>query len=211
MKSLKGPHPHTFPEMTLIKMATLRPLIPVSELMERVKGIADSLAGGVSHASPQMAEGKGQKEGDIKLRDGSEPITVSREREERVEEKVEAHMELEEPGDTWKDFMQLVRKKRPPLASKLEHGKLIELNNSMVRIGFNNGIYLDMISKEDIKALEEMLNTYLSRSMNVVITPLVKERKAHEAVKKEQTRLPIIEEALKVFGGRIVAENMTSN
>ena len=68
-----------------------------------------------------------------------------------------------------------------------------------------------MISKEDIKALEEMLNGHLSRNMKVVVAPLVKERKVQEPIKKEQPRQPIIEEALKVFGGRIVEENMSSN
>ncbi len=198
-------------EMTLIKMATLRQLIPVSELMERVKGIADSLAGGYSHSSPQMTEGKGQKEENIDFRLETEQTPAPRDKEDRRGEKVEAHIELEEPGDTWKSFMHLVRKKKPPLASKLEHGRLIELSDSEVRIGFDKGIYLDMISKEEIKVLEEMLNGYLSRSMKVVIAPLVKERKAQEPLKREQTRQPIIEDALKVFGGRIIEERMASN
>lgn len=180
-------------EMTLIKMATLRQLIPVSELMERVK---------------DLEEGFGVRGLEKKEVSTSQSLNLSA---TVSKEKVEAHIELEEPGDTWKSFMHLVRKKKPPLASKLEHGRLIELSDSEVRIGFDKGIYLDMISKEEIKVLEEMLNGYLSRSMKVVIAPLVKERKAQEPVKIEQTRQPIIEDALKVFGGRIIEERMASN
>ncbi|MEK6726652.1 MAG: DNA polymerase III subunit gamma/tau [Deltaproteobacteria bacterium] len=191
-------------EMTLIKMATLRPLIPVSELLERVKGLEEGL--GVRGLGKKEVEKMRSLEAEKKI-STSQPLNLSA---SVSEEKVEAHIELEEPGDTWKSFMQLVRKKRPPLASKLEHGRLIELSDTEVRVGFDKGIYLDMISKEDIKALEEMLNGYLSRSMKVAIVPLVKESKAHEPVKKEQPRQPIIEEALKVFGGRIVAESMAS-
>ncbi|MBI4746225.1 MAG: hypothetical protein HY786_06755, partial [Deltaproteobacteria bacterium] len=201
-------------EMTLIKMATLRPLIPVSELLERVKGLEQGI--GKARSLERKEDEKIRSLEDEKKILTSQPLNLSTSQLHNFsiparEEKVEAHMELEEPGDTWKSFMQLVRKKRPPLASKLEHGRLIELSDTEVRVGFDKGIYLDMISKEEIKALEEMLNVYLSRSMKVVIAPLVKERKVQEPVKKEQTRHPIIEEALKVFGGRIVAENMASN
>ncbi|MBM2838972.1 MAG: polymerase subunit gamma and tau [Deltaproteobacteria bacterium] len=193
-------------EMTLIKMATLRPLVPIAELIERMKGLEEGI-GKVRRPEKKEDEKMGSLEDEKKILT-SQPLNLSI---PASDEKDSIFIELEEPGDTWKSFMQVVRKKRPPLASKLEHGKLIELNNSMVRIGFNNGIYLDMISKEDIKALEEMLNGYLSRSMKVVIAPLAKESKTHEPVKKEQTRQPIIEEALKVFGGRIVEEKMASN
>ena len=193
-------------EMTLIKMATLRPLIPVSELMEMVKGLEQGI--GKAWSLEKKEDEKMRSLEDEKKILTSQPLNLST---SVSKEKVEAHIELEEPGDTWKSFMQLVRKKRPPLASKLEHGRLIELSDTEVRIGFDKGIYLDMISKEDIKALEEMLNGHLSRSMKVVVAPLVKERKVQEPIKKEQPRQPIIEEALKVFGGRIVEENMSSN
>ena len=193
-------------EMTLIKMATLRPLIPVSELMEMVKGLEQGI--GKAWSLEKKEDEKMRSLEDEKKILTSQPLNLST---SVSKEKVEAHIELEEPGDTWKSFMQLVQKRRPPLASKLEHGRLIELSDTEVRIGFDKGIYLDMISKEDIKALEEMLNGHLSRSMKVVVAPLVKERKVQEPIKKEQPRQPIIEEALKVFGGRIVEENMSSN
>jgi len=193
-------------EMTLIKMATLRPLIPVSELMEMVKGLEQGI--GKAWSLEKKEDEKMRSLEDEKKILTSQPLNLST---SVSKEKVEAHIELEEPGDTWKSFMQLVQKRRPPLASKLEHGRLIELSDTEVRIGFDKGIYLDMISKEDIKALEEMLNGHLSRNMKVVVAPLVKERKVQEPIKKEQPRQPIIEEALKVFGGRIVEENMSSN
>jgi len=201
-------------EMTLIKMATLRPLIPVSELMEMVKGLEQGI--GKAWSLEKKEDEKMRSLEDEKKILTSQPLNLSTSQLHNLsiparEEKVEAHIELEEPGDTWKSFMQLVQKRRPPLASKLEHGRLIELSDTEVRIGFDKGIYLDMISKEDIKALEEMLNGHLSRSMKVVVAPLVKERKVQEPIKKEQPRQPIIEEALKVFGGRIVEENMSSN
>ena len=193
-------------EMTLIKMATLRPLIPVSELMEMVKGLEQGI--GKAWSLEKKEDEKMRSLEDEKKILTSQPLNLST---SVSKEKVEAHIELEEPGDTWKSFMQLVQKRRPPLASKLEHGRLIELSDTEVRIGFDKGIYLDMISKEDIRVLEEMLNGHLSRSMKVVVAPLVKERKVQEPIKKEQPRQPIIEEALKVFGGRIVEENMSSN
>ena len=201
-------------EMTLIKMATLRPLIPVSELMEMVKGLEQGI--GKAWSLEKKEDEKMRSLEDEKKILTSQPLNLSTSQLHNLsiparEEKVEAHIELEEPGDTWKSFMQLVQKRRPPLASKLEHGRLIELSDTEVRIGFDKGIYLDMISKEDIKALEEMLNGHLSRNMKVVVAPLVKERKVQEPIKKEQPRQPIIEEALKVFGGRIVEENMSSN
>lgn len=200
-------------EMTLIKMATLRPLIPISELMKRVKEIEEGVGGAYGHPASEKAEGGRQKEEiDDDVRHESAQIPIPRDREDRSGEKIEAHhIELEEPGDAWKDFLQLVRKKRPPLASKLGHGKLLELNDSEIKVGFNNGIYLDMISKEDIKVLEEMLSAHLNRSMRVVTVPLIKESKAPAPVKKEQPRQPIVEEALKVFGGRVVEEPRASN
>ena len=80
------------------------------------------------------------------------------------------------------------------------------MNESEIKIGFIKTIYLDMISKDDIKAVEEMLSGYLSRNVRVTAIPVIQENKVREPVKREQPRQPIIEEALKVFGGRIIEE-----
>lgn len=192
-------------EMTLIRMATLRSLVPIAELIERVKGLEEGKVGAYSNTHVQKPEVRSQK-ADSNL----EREQLPSHKEEVVEkEEVASHIEMEEPEETWKGFLRFVQKKRPPLASKLEHGKLIELNESEIKIGFTKTIYLDMISKEDIKAVEEMLSGYLSRNVRVTAIPMVQENKVGEVVKRERPqppRQPIIEEALKVFGGRVIEE-----
>jgi len=186
-------------EMTLIRMATLRPLVPIAELIERVKGLEEGKVRAYGNTSVQKSEARSQK---------TDPNLEREQYKEDVVEKEEvaSHIEMEEPEETWKGFLRFVQKKRPPLASKLEHGKLIELNESEIKIGFIKTIYLDMISKDDIKAVEEMLSGYLSRNVRVTAIPVIQENKVREPVKREQPRQPIIEEALKVFGGRIIEE-----
>ena len=193
-------------EMTLIKMATLRPLVPIAELIERVKGLEEGKIGGYGDTPVQKPEVRSQKASSNLER---EQVPLSKE-EVVVKEEAASHIEMEEPGDVWKSFLQFVRKKKPPLASKLEHGRLIELNESEMKIGFGKAIYLDMITKEDIKAVEEMLSGYLNRNIRMTVIPVPQENKAQEPVKK-QPRQPIIEEALKVFGGKVIEENRVSN
>jgi DNA polymerase-3 subunit gamma/tau len=214
-------------EMTLMRMATLRPLIPIFELIERVEGIEKGVVGAYGHTPKKMdvraqhaAPFQGQRiekaASAVKAREDAAPDFVSEQISsyrygDAKEGKDGSSIEMEEPGDTWKGFLQFVRKRKPPLASKLEQGKLIEMNDAEVRIGFSKSFYFLINEKEDTGVLEEMLSEYLGRGIRIVVTPLVQEEKVKEPQKKEKPRQPIVEEALRVFGGRIVEETGVSN
>lgn len=210
-------------EMTLIKMATLRPLIPIADLLERVSGIEEGLksrktstnlvesAEGFTEVSRVVGSRKPER---ADPRPGCEGPHFYNDDEVEGAEKPKGNIEMEEPGEVWKGFLQLLRKKKPPLASKLEHGKLIELSDSEIKIGFNKAIYLDMISKEDIEAAAETLSGHLSRNIKLTVVPVISENKAPEPVPgpvRAQQRHPIVEETLKIFGGRVVEERRISN
>lgn len=201
-------------EMTLIRMATLRPLIPISDLIERVEGIEKGIVGAYGHTPKKMDVGAQHA---VPLQDQrtefvSEQIP-SYEHEEVKEKKAGATIELEEPGDTWKGFLQFVQRKRPSLASLLGHGRLMELIESGMKIGFDKGsFYLSTMDEKDNRAaLGELLKEYLGRDMGITIIPVASEVKVQERVEKVQPKHPIVEEALKVFGGRIVEETRVSN
>lgn len=199
-------------EMTLMRMATIRPLTPISELIEQVRGMENSLrgqksGGGARHTLPIQS----QKVDEVAVRRETELPASSKGEEVVKDEKAGTPIEMEEPGDTWNGFLQFVGRKNPRLASKIEHGKLIELNEAEIRVGFSKTIYLDMISKDEIKVLEHMLSEYLSRCVKLSIIPVIAQVKIEEKVKKGLPVHPMVEQALKVFGGKIVEGGRVSN
>jgi len=106
-------------EFILVKMASLEPLIPVYELLDRVEGMERRLTG---EAQPLKAS----------------PVASKAPEREKTEQ---AEMPVAEPaaGDLWEGFKETVKKRSNPLWSMIEPGSLIGYEKGCLRIGFPKG------------------------------------------------------------------------
>jgi DNA polymerase-3 subunit gamma/tau len=114
-----------------------------------------------------------------------------------------------------------VTEKNPPLGSVLEHGSPLKREPDLLEIGFPAGSYYlasiqDTASIGELRALARAFSGQEPAIRVIPITPeagdaplsLVEKKKTeheqrHEELKQEVERHPVINEALRVFGGSI--------
>lgn len=200
-------------EMAMIKMATLVPTLPVSELLDRLKlleaapprGVFAAESGPpryavepkatVVAAAPPLAEAP--------LKQAPVPATASGE------------------GD-WQGFVAFVKQKKPMLATKLEKGSPIQTNGDIFQIGFAKGsLELSLLQEAGYRQqLAELSSSYYGQAVEIKIIPLVAdgadlplsiaEKKnldcalKEKAIKDAADSHPLVKAALEIFGGEVV-------
>lgn len=125
--------------------------------------------------------------------------------------------------ETWRELVDYTRARNPILGAFLGMGNLVTINEEKIEIGFEKASfhYERMLEKENRSQLESICHEYLKRKAKVVISPMDQkvvlkgrgevgpegsppnELEEGKAIKGGQEH-PLIEEALRLFGGRIV-------
>jgi len=200
----------TFPrimlEMTLIRMATLRSLLPIDEIIEKL----ERMGGG----------GKGDKE---TLKDTKSKVSVpSQEGSKEIdlpqkEEKLGEARAFEE--ETWKELLNFARGKNPILGSFLSFGIPLRLDEEKIEIGFEkDSFHYERISEKPYRnQLESVCQEFFNKKMRVILSSLEEGRREEghtnnpktSSSKRETSGLQInenlmIQEALRLFNGKIV-------
>jgi len=215
--------PRTMLEMTLIRMATLQPILPIDEMLKRLEALENK--------QPRR-EGGGEKPSSASGGGVHEPPPKKQEKisEEKVfEKKEDLKAEEESTGvspkiweETWKGLVDFARGKNPILGSFLALGNLVHLSEEKIEIGFEKDSfhYERMLEKENRSQLESICHEYLRKKTKVVVSPLNQGPGAKGRVafnKGEATRNEpdkglekrgeedlLIQEALRLFNGEIV-------
>jgi DNA polymerase-3 subunit gamma/tau len=229
--------PRTMLELTLIRMATLRPMLPVDEMMRKLEALENrELPKGVKEKNPSAALGKVARpeaqEGD-RRREQTPPEDGVARRERKISEKTEVlgdfskEESLDEvpPKDweeKWKGLVDFTRARNPILGSFLVLGSLVHLSDEKIEIGFDKDSfhYERMLEKENRAQLESICHEYLQKKTRVIVSPLSlgvesrgrvvlnkRETILNESEKRSEKREeenPIIQEALRLFNGKIV-------
>ena len=184
--------PRTMLEVTLVRMATLQPILPIDEMMKKL----------------EVLEGRrlteGEKERKISSASGSVIRSEDRERDEEKEEgslrkreqssgekdlEKNGHLEdlkmKEEPrallpqhwGEAWKGLVEFTRGRNPILGAFLALGSLVYLSDEKIEIGFEKDSfhYDRMLEKENRGQLESICLEYFQKKAKVVISPLNQE------------------------------------
>jgi DNA polymerase-3 subunit gamma/tau len=229
--------PRTMLEVTLIRMATLRPLLPIDEIVRKLEAIGSKglteweRERKISAASERVIQSE-DPERDKERREGS-PKKREQHREEKVFEKNESlgdSKKEEESGgvlpqrweEAWKGLVEFTRARNPILGAFLVLGNLVHLGDEKIEIGFEKDSfhYDRMLEKENRSQLESICLEYFQKKAKVVISPLIQgteskgrgiftEGKAvpNEADRRLDNRVeenPLIQEALRLFDGKIV-------
>ena len=229
--------PRTMLEVTLIRMATLRPLLPIDEMVKKLEAIeGKGPTGGEKDRKISSASGRvGRSEDPGREREEREGSPKKREqtREEKVSEKNGDAGDLrreEESGgvlpqqweEAWKGLVEFTRARNPILGAFLVLGNLVHLSEEKIEIGFEKDSfhYDRMLEKENRSQLESICLEYFQKKAKVVISPLIQgmgpkgqgmssEGKTipDEGEKRSGSRAeenPLIQEALRLFDGKIV-------
>ncbi len=225
--------PRTMLEMTLIRMATLRPILPIDEMIKKLEALENK----------ELPKGGGEKKNSStsvrvihpenperdKQKEEAPPKKQEEVSEEAVFKKEDLKKEEEFSGvspkiweETWKELVDFTRARNPILGSFLALGSLVHLSDEKIEIGFEKDSfhYERMLEKENRSQLESICHEYLQKKAKVVVSPLNpgmgstgrvmfnKGEATHNGLgnqsEKREEENPIIQEALRLFNGKIV-------
>ena len=222
--------PRTMLEMVLIRMTTLRSILPIDEILkklEKLDKVENSTLAIGEDDKPSVAERLEE------LEKASGPTGVTGEMGSLSLDKItnpsHSPIEREEGGEfqkvceeTWKKLIDFTRAKNPVLGSFLAMGNLIDISEEKIEIGFEkDSFHFDRMSeKENRSQLEAICHECLQRKAKVIISALdqkvgLKKRVTPEVEgplqKKWESRSekgaeenPLIQEALRLFDGKLV-------
>ncbi len=112
--------------------------------------------------------------------------------------------------EEWERVIQRLKEIKPNIASFLEQGKILEIKEGELTIGFNDStaFFIDRLQKEDTNRfihtiLQETLHRDLKLNFVRLIPNSITVPDGRKDKAKEQTP-PFLKEVLEVFGGRVV-------
>ena len=209
-------------EMAMVKMATLAPVMPVNELLERLK----SLEGGAP-LPPLAAESQAPQ---YRPAPPSAPRPTPPPRREESAPAPRQPAPAAEPSAAppvqptgnrdWPGFVAFVKSKRPMLAMKLEKGSPLDIAPGSLQIGYPKGtIELSFLLEQDYQSqLTELAAAFFGRPTTMKIVTLAETaaapmslaekktlelEKAESAMKTAADGHPVVKAALEIFGGDI--------
>ena len=207
-------------EMALLKAAILVPIIPINELIEKIKmletGAVHTPSLPWSAARPAVS-GAGASSRPEPQRAAAQPVATAAQVSAPPVQKTQqqgAHSD-------WERFVAFTVEKRPAIGSVLEHGSPLKLEPGLMEIGFPTGSYY-LTSAQDadsIKEIKELALEFSGAATTVRIKPIIPETGASpqslaekkksdreqriKTLKQEVAAHPVINEALRLFGGTI--------
>jgi DNA polymerase-3 subunit gamma/tau len=187
-------------------MATLSPVIPVNDLLERLKALE------LAPSQPSMAAESAPPGYKPAPRKAAEPHEAP-----PTPQAAPSH------SRDWQGFVAFVKTKKPMLATKLEKGSPINVSEGTLHIGYaKDTLELSMLQEPDYqKQLSELSASFFGHPVSIRILPLsgnsadlpmsISEKKSAEhnkrerAVKDAADSHPLVKAALGIFGGEVVA------
>lgn len=213
--------PRVVLEMALLKVATLEPVVPVMELLDRLKAMETNA---VHTPSLPWDAGRGvpvkDQHGYVANRTAQSPQLP--ETAPHGTTSVNAPTQ-KKSGEalSWERFVALACEKCPATGAVLEHGSLLKQEPGLMEIGFPEGsYYLSSIQDtESVAEIKTLASEFVGQATEVRIKAIAKsvanappslleKKKSEREQRREELRRevsghPVIQEALRVFGGSI--------
>lgn len=219
--------PRTMLEITLIRMATLRPILPIDEILKKLEGLGKA-------EPPALVFDEDHKK---KVHENLEEVEKTESPKGLTEDKTlpslkkvmepdrfqKAGEEGEESQkvceEAWKGLVDFTRARNPILGSFLALGNLVDISDEKIEIGFEKDSfhYDRILEKGNRSQLESICYEYFKRKTKVIISPLDQgagpkgrntemkiRNKLEERAENRAEENSLIQEALRLFDGRIV-------
>jgi DNA polymerase-3 subunit gamma/tau len=197
-------------EMALVKMCSLLPVVPVNEILARLKALEGSQPGSTAGARHPSVKPSSVVKPAPSPKDVTEkPVTAAQSTEQSVAE------------GNWPGFVAFVMGKKASLGSLLENGHPLQISTECLKIGFPKGsFYLTSLKDPDSMAVFKTLAEQYFHARPVIelvalpddakdLPPSVQEKKSLESSKcleklhREAKNHPMVIAALEIFGGEI--------
>jgi len=189
----RSQNPRLHLEAMVVRMAHLEELIPLDELLERLKNIEGRLLSTEVRPSASL-QAAPEEEGE---RVSSEETSPLRFAEVRGEEEI------------WEEFKSFVKKQSPPLWTKIEQGTFVGLKDKVLTLSFpKNYIFLESIMDNGTKErLNGVARAFFGNDARIEIKILSPENaqkpsvKNGDLLKEKALGDPMIKKVFELFEG----------
>jgi len=191
--------PRTMLEMTLIRMATFRPFLPIDDILKKLDGFGrpqnegepflpgkglnfrkDRMERRNQEALPSSQGKTEEEEGTRKQKPPSGYAAETRDLpREEVKTSEDLQKETRDPEasqrfkeETWKGLVDFTRARNPIIGSFLALGSLIHVSDDKIEIGFEKDSFHceRIMEKENRSQLELICHEYLQRKTKLVVS-----------------------------------------
>ncbi len=198
-------------EMALLKMATVAPVVPVDQILAKIKALEGRTDPGVIASSPPLWDPSDRRGASAPRQAGSDTVpnkgphpqpqqgSPAGHKSPRSEKPPAASMEAAATGgdDPWSGFVAYVKGKKPMLASFLAHGHPLKVSPTLLELGFSAGSFqLSRLRDPDATAeLQSLAKAYFQADTGVrfvsltaesAAPPSIVEKKSHEDAGRRQ-------------------------
>jgi DNA polymerase-3 subunit gamma/tau len=204
----RAAYPKLVLEMALLKLATLPPLVPVDELLQRLGGIEDRLRGTGARSAGAAAPAP--------RANAPAPATPRSETPRPVAPpQAVGASAVDSTSDVarWPDFVAFAQRERPTLADHLAKCALARLDERGAIIAAPRGFRADYLSRRDhLTQVEELAARFFGRPVRFEVTPgaAPADAAAADAARPSSADLtsaaltnPAVQAAVTIFGGEV--------
>ena len=186
----RSAHPRFALETAVIRLATLPKTLPVSELLERLEKLEGRFSG---TARPTATRPK----------ETAAPVQPAAAPSAKFEAGVGG-----DKDDAWQGFVAFVGREKKFLASHLQPCTVLELGPGRLKIGVSERHHMSYLDDADnLSTLKSLAKQFFSADMSLTLTPLAVDAEAQAGAVapagQGEERSPMVNEALRIFGGSV--------
>jgi DNA polymerase-3 subunit gamma/tau len=195
----KSFYPRMMLEVNLVKLSLLERVVSLDDIFNKMDTLSKKISSGnQSRHEANKPQGKPLENEEESIYDNNSPsVTV-----------VETRSNLE-------DFIQFVKSKKPITATGLEHADKINLDNGILKIEFlSSSIHSDHLLHQDAREnLTKLSKEFFDQNLKVKVEVQASsvDKSSYQSLKEKSSKSkdeiykdPIVQEVLKIFGGRVV-------
>jgi DNA polymerase III subunit gamma/tau len=173
-------------EMSVLRVATLPPLLPVDEILARLEAIAGAAPAGSAPAAPSRGTQAAPPRAS-----GAEPAAGA-------------------AGGIWEGVLARVRQERVSLYMTLAAARPLGVTDGVLRLGLDSeALRREVAGKETLARLGALASEIAGRSLRVEVGPVPGDRAGDtpiaEVRRREQETLadPLVQAAVEIFGAEV--------
>lgn len=204
----KSFYPRMALEVTLVKLSLLDTTVPLDDILSKIETLYRKIISGNPSQHPVKEETKKE------VRESSKPndytyVSVPGSGPGELEGNTENS--TGNPGT--EDFVKFVKSQKSMIGIHLENADKVDIENSVINIQFSNqSIHSDsLLRKESQESLKKLSKEFFSQDLRVKVEVRLNEQnkltslRGQNAKSREEIQQdPIVQNALEIFGGRIV-------
>jgi DNA polymerase-3 subunit gamma/tau len=207
----KSFYPKMALEVTLVKLSLLERVVSLDDIFSKI----DTLSKKIYSANQPLqrvnkSEDKLQENEEESSHDNNSPFVTGVDTRSKNTDENQGDSAT---GSNLEDFIRFVKSKKPITATGLEHADKINVENGILRIEFlSSSVHSDHLLRQDaLENLTKLSKEFFDQNLRVEVQALSAGKSSYQSIKEQNLKSKdeiyedsIVQEAIKIFGGRVV-------